>query len=120
MIVVLSVLQKDVARRDQKLDHIQNELQLQIQEKESITRALKQQIADLHERLRMIGETGANLKARVATQDKRMAKLEGKILQTSSDRDSSVSSQVRVLCLEVHFKWWLVVTRRYGLYRQVT
>ena len=47
----------------------------------------------------MIGESGANLKARVATQDKRMAKLEGKMLQSSSDRDSSVSSQVSVFCL---------------------
>ncbi|KAK3107000.1 hypothetical protein FSP39_004689 [Pinctada imbricata] len=86
-------LRKDVARRDQKLDHLQTELRLQIQEKENITRALNQQISDLHERIRMIGESGANLKARVATQDKRMAKLEGKMLQSSSDRDSSVSSQ---------------------------
>ena len=60
----------------------------------------------------MIGESGANLKARVATQDKRMAKLEGKMLQSSSDRDSSVSSQVSVcfvfllrhnsVCLSLH------------------
>ncbi|XP_056010341.1 dixin-like isoform X6 [Ostrea edulis] len=85
-------LKKDMARRDQRIDQLQNELQMQIQEKESITRALKLQISELHDRLRVVGEHGANLKARVAVQDKRMAKLEGKIL-SSSDRDSSVSSQ---------------------------
>ena len=47
-----------MARRDQRIDQLQNELQMQIQEKESITRALKQQIAELHDRLRVVGEHG--------------------------------------------------------------
>jgi hypothetical protein len=42
------------------VDQLQNEIQLQIQEKESVTRALKQQISDLHERLRVVGERGAS------------------------------------------------------------
>ncbi|VDI71983.1 Hypothetical predicted protein [Mytilus galloprovincialis] len=78
----ISDLRKEIVRRDQKVDQLQNNIQLTIQEKESVTRALKQQISDLHERLRLVGERGATLSARVASQDKRMAKLEGKILQT--------------------------------------
>ncbi|XP_052063457.1 dixin-like isoform X1 [Mytilus californianus] len=78
----ISDLRKEIIRRDQKVDQLQNNIQLTIQEKESVTRALKQQISDLHERLRLVGERGATLSARVASQDKRMAKLEGKILQT--------------------------------------
>lgn len=52
--------QRDVSRRDQRVDQLQNEIQLQIQEKESVTRALKQQISDLHERLRVVGERGVS------------------------------------------------------------
>lgn len=78
----IAELRKDIAKRNLRMEQLQNEIQLQIQEKESVTRALKQQIADLHERLRVVGERGATLSARVASQDKRMAKLEGKILQT--------------------------------------
>ena len=52
--------QRDVARREQRVDQLQNEIQLQIQEKESVTRALKQQISDLHERLRVVGERGVS------------------------------------------------------------
>jgi hypothetical protein len=47
-----------MARRDQRIDQLQNELQMQIQEKESITRALKLQISELHDRLRVVGEHG--------------------------------------------------------------
>ncbi|KAJ8316410.1 hypothetical protein KUTeg_006424 [Tegillarca granosa] len=68
-------LRKDIARRDQRIDHLQNELQ----EKEALTRALKLQITELHDRLRVVGETGAHLSARVASQDKRMAKLEDEL-----------------------------------------
>lgn len=69
-------LRKDISRRDQRIDHLQNELQ----EKEALTRALKLQVTELHDRLRVVGETGAHLSARVASQDKRMAKLEGRLL----------------------------------------
>ncbi|XP_021372022.1 dixin-like isoform X2 [Mizuhopecten yessoensis] len=81
-------LKKDMTRRDKHIDHLQNEVQLQIQEKENATRSLKMQISDLHDRLKVVGQTGASLSARVASQDKRMAQLEGKIL-TSSDDGSS-------------------------------
>ncbi|XP_033758460.1 dixin-like isoform X2 [Pecten maximus] len=81
-------LKKDIARRDKHIDHLQNEVQLQIQEKENATRSLKMQISDLHDRLKVVGQTGANLSARVASQDKRMAQLEGKILSSSDDGSS--------------------------------
>ena len=54
-------LQKEIARRDQKVDQLHHDIQLTLQEKESVTRALKQQIADLHERLRVVGERGVRI-----------------------------------------------------------
>lgn len=75
-------LRRDMSRRDQRIDHLQNELHLQ----EGLTKTLKSQIKDLNDRFRVVDETGATLKARVATQDKQMAKLAGRILHTKPDQ----------------------------------
>lgn len=88
---VIVDLKKDIARRDKHIDHLQNEVQLTVQEKENATRSLKMQISDLHDRLKVVGQTGATLSARVASQDKRMAQLEGKILSSSDDGSSHKS-----------------------------
>ncbi|XP_069115615.1 LOW QUALITY PROTEIN: dixin-like [Argopecten irradians] len=101
---VIVDLKKDIARRDKHIDHLQNEVQLTVQEKENATRSLKMQISDLHDRLKVVGQTGATLSARVASQDKRMAQLEGKILSSSDDGSSHKSgdhpSFVRKNCVQ--------------------
>ena len=48
------VLQRDMSRRDQRIDHLQNELHLQ----EGLTKTLKSQIKDLNDRFRVVDETG--------------------------------------------------------------
>ena len=53
------------------------------QQRESVARNLRAQITSLHDRLRRVGETEATLSARVASQDRKMARLEGKILSNS-------------------------------------
>ncbi|KAL3885751.1 hypothetical protein ACJMK2_025793 [Sinanodonta woodiana] len=89
-------LRRDLLRRDQNIDHLKNELRNQIQEKECTIRNLKAQISDLHTRFRVVGETGASLSARVATQDKKMAQLAGKILQTRPDSTNGMKDLPRV------------------------
>ncbi|XP_067676980.1 dixin-like isoform X2 [Haliotis asinina] len=88
---LISDIKKDIQKRDNKIDTLQHDLLLQIQEKESTTRSLKSQILDLHNKLKVVGETGATLSARVATQDKRMAKLEGKIFHPHPENGSPTS-----------------------------
>lgn len=79
---LINDLKRDMGRRDQRIDHLQNELHLQ----EGLTQKLKTQIKDLNDRLRAVDETGATLKARVATQDKQMARLAGRLLHTKPDQ----------------------------------
>ena len=68
------------------------------QQRDATARALRAQITDLHSRLQQVGETEAALSARVASQDRKMARLEGKIMassyetQTNSSRHSSCRS----------------------------
>ena len=54
----LCVWQRDINRRDQRIDQLQHELQLQISEKENATRSLRQQVKDLNDRFRVVDETG--------------------------------------------------------------
>ncbi|KAL4228612.1 Dixin [Mactra antiquata] len=82
----ISDLRKDITRRDMRIDHLQQELQMQINEKESATKSLKLQVKELNDRFKVVDETGATLKARVATQDKQMARLAGRILHTKNDQ----------------------------------
>ena len=53
--------------------------QIEQQQREATARALRAQITDLHSKLQRVGETEATLSARVASQDRKMARLEGKI-----------------------------------------
>ncbi|XP_064617461.1 dixin-like isoform X2 [Liolophura sinensis] len=79
---IIADLKTSLSTKDHRVDKLQNDLKYQLQEKESISKNLKSQVHDLHSRLKTVGETEASLSARVATQDKMMAKLEGKILKT--------------------------------------
>lgn len=83
---MISDLRKDLARRDQRIDHLQHELEMQIAEKENSTKSLKLQVKELNDRFRVVDETGASLRARVASQDKQMARLAGRILHTKNEQ----------------------------------
>ncbi|KAL5019595.1 hypothetical protein ScPMuIL_002487 [Solemya velum] len=104
---VISDLKKDIIRRDQRIDQLQYDLQMKAQEKEKVTKGLKSEIKELHDRLKMVGETGATLSAKVAHQDKRMAKLEGKILSSheNPDKTSDLTIAQRSSCDELEFVW---------------
>jgi len=56
----ISRLQKDIARRDQRIDQLQHELQMQIAEKENATKSLKLQVKELNDRFRVVDETGVS------------------------------------------------------------
>ncbi|XP_060557619.1 dixin-like [Ruditapes philippinarum] len=83
---IISDLKKDLARREQKIDHIRHDFQMQLSEKENSNQTLKQQMKELNDRFKVVDETGASLKARVATQDKQMARLAGRILHTKNEQ----------------------------------
>ncbi|XP_052285903.1 dixin-like isoform X2 [Dreissena polymorpha] len=83
-------LKKDIARRDQRIDHLQHELQMQVSEKENATRSLKLQVKELSDRFRVVDETGASLRARLASQDEQMARLAGRILHTKPDKNELI------------------------------
>lgn len=82
----ISDLRKDIVRRDQKIDQMQHEVQMQIAEKENANKVLRQQLKELNDRFKVVDETGASLKARVASQDKQMARLAGRILHTKNEQ----------------------------------
>ena len=50
--------QKDVMRRDSRLDQLQRELESERVEKDSVERSLKHQIKELSDRFRVVDETG--------------------------------------------------------------
>ncbi|XP_052803591.1 dixin-like isoform X3 [Mya arenaria] len=90
---MISDLRKDITRRDQRIDHLQHEIQMQIADKESVTKSLKLQVKELGDRFRVVDETGASLRARVASQDQQMARLAGKILHTKHDKNEHLRPQ---------------------------
>ena len=58
--------------------------------------AMRAQIGDLHARLQRVGAAEAALSARVASQDRKMAQLEGRLFSSSCETTTSskLSSQV--------------------------
>ena len=77
---MFSSLQRELAKKDRELDELKVRQEEEREQRETITRNLRTQITELHGRLRCVGETEATLSARVASQDRKMARLEGKIL----------------------------------------
>ena len=55
--IFLSLFQRDMSRRDQRIDHLQTELHVQ----EGLTKTLKTQIKDLNDRFRVVDETGVRI-----------------------------------------------------------
>ena len=74
----------------------QANLKVEQQQHESQVLSMRAQIADLHGRLQRVGETEAALSARVASQDRKMAQLEGRLFSSSGETTTSskLSSQV--------------------------
>lgn len=90
-------LKREIIQRDTFIQKLQSDLDYHRQEQHSATKGLRTQIQDLNNKLLRVGETEASLTARVASQDRKMAKLEGRILHTpnhdgNNSRPSSAKS----------------------------
>ena len=64
----------------------QANFQVEQQQRDTTARNLRSQIQDLHTKLQRVGETEASLSARVASQDRKMARLEGKVLHSQQQQ----------------------------------
>ncbi|XP_023932971.1 dixin-like isoform X2 [Lingula anatina] len=82
-------LKRELMQRDNLIRQLEADLHLQLQEKDNATRGLRNQIQELNDKLMVVGETELSLSARVSNQDRKMAKLEGKIMGSSHDSSSS-------------------------------
>ncbi|KAK6165201.1 hypothetical protein SNE40_023557 [Patella caerulea] len=94
---------KCIAAMKHDIVKLQDEITLQIHEKEKVTSDLRCEIRDLLDQMHIVGATGASLSARVASQDKRMARLEGKIFQANpEDGSHSIKPEYQSSATELH------------------
>ncbi|XP_041373247.1 dixin-like isoform X2 [Gigantopelta aegis] len=84
---LIADLRRDLSKRDEKLDQLHHDMRTQLQEKDQSNQNLKSRIIELHNKLRVVGETGDSLSLRVESQDKKMAKLAGRIFKSPPDEN---------------------------------
>ncbi|XP_064650993.1 dixin-like isoform X2 [Lineus longissimus] len=84
----LKDLKREMAHKDRLLEQLKLDLENEVKDKDMITRTLKGQMQELSEKLRRVGENEANLSSRVASQERMMAKLEGKIMRSHHEPGS--------------------------------
>ncbi|KAI0234361.1 Dixin [Lamellibrachia satsuma] len=82
-------LRRELARQHREMEEVKVQCHMSEKEKETAKVSLRSQIEDLQRRLRQVTETEASLSSRVTSQDRKMARLQDKILQSQPDRSST-------------------------------
>ncbi|XP_074652804.1 dixin-like [Tubulanus polymorphus] len=87
----LKDLRKESTHKDRTIKQLKEELEHQREERDASVQALRTHIQTLSEKLQKVGETEAALSARVASQDRKMARLEGKMKQETQSNYQGTS-----------------------------
>lgn len=87
-------LRRELARQHREMEEVKVQCHMSEKEKETAKASLRCQIEDLQGRLRQVTETETSLSSRVTSQDRKMARLQDKILRSEPNKSSTRPSSV--------------------------